>query len=94
MGRKEVTIVDGETVEVEAVEPTTTGFYVQWDQPANAPATTTYVSPPSFWRQLPVMQSSLYLRGTDYHICSLETPMPNWFRRQLAKLAGFEWREC
>lgn len=51
------------------------------------------VPPPPFWvRRVPVMQSELYLAGTDTLVIALETPLPNLFRRLIARLAGFEWR--
>lgn len=48
---------------------------------------------PLWWmKTAPVVRSELYVRGTDYMLCATDAPVPNWFRRLCAKLAGFEWR--
>lgn len=103
---KSVTIVDGQTVEVDAanysqpVPPPGTipaDYSVTVTSTENPNGTTTVNMAegyePLWWmKTVPVMQSELYIAGTDLMLCASEAPVPNWFRRCFARLAGFEWR--
>lgn len=107
---QEVTIHDGVTVPVDHPHAQTSGYVqIGTAVPQPATTITTTANPgsgitidmkgqqvePLWWmRRVPVMQSELYLAGTDTMIIALETPVPNLFRRLIARLAGFEWRSC